>query len=32
MIAAHALAHTNPVEGLLSKIGSYPNSPVQAML
>ncbi len=30
MIAAHALAHTNPVEGLLSKIGSYPNSPVQA--
>ncbi len=30
MITAHALAHTNPVEGLLSKIGSYPNSAVQA--
>ncbi|MFL2679806.1 MAG: short-chain fatty acid transporter [Alphaproteobacteria bacterium] len=30
MITAHALAHTDPVERFLSKIGSYPNSPVQA--
>ena len=30
MITAHALAHTNPVETILSKIGSYPNSPIQA--
>ena len=30
MIAAHALAHTDPVENILSKIGSYPNSTVQA--
>ena len=30
MIAAHALAHTNPVESILSKIGSYPNSSIQA--
>ena len=30
MITAHALAHTNPVEKILSKIGSYPNSQFQA--
>ena len=30
MITAHALAHTNPVETILSKVGSYPNSPIQA--
>ena len=30
MITAHALAHTNPVEKILSKIGSYPNSQIQA--
>lgn len=30
MIAAHALAHTTPVENILSKIGSYPRSSIQA--
>ena len=30
MITAHALAHTNPIEIILSKIGSYPNSSIQA--
>ena len=30
MITAHALAHTKPVERLLSKIGSYPSSTIQA--
>lgn len=30
MITAHALAHTTPIEKTLSKIGSYPNSSVQA--
>ncbi len=30
MITAHALAHTKPVENFLSKIGSIPNSPIQA--
>ena len=30
MITPHALAHTNPVEKILSKIGSYPNSQIQA--
>ena len=30
MITAHALAHTSPIENILSKIGSYPNSSVQA--
>jgi short-chain fatty acids transporter len=30
MISAHALAHTKPVENILSKIGSYPNSQIQA--
>ncbi len=30
MITAHALAHTKPVEGILSKIGSYPHSKIQA--
>ncbi len=30
MITAHALAHTDPVEKLLNKIGSYPNSSIQA--
>ena len=30
MITAHALAHTNPIEKILSKIGSYPNSQIQA--
>ena len=30
MITAHALAHTKPVENILSKIGSYPNSQIQA--
>ena len=30
MITAHALAHTKPIENILSKIGSYPNTPVQA--
>ena len=30
MITAHALAHTKPVEKILSKIGSYPASQIQA--
>ena len=30
MITAHTLAHTDPVEKLLNKIGSYPNSSIQA--
>ena len=30
MITAQALAHTKPVENILSKIGSYPNSQIQA--
>tara|TARA_A200000113_G_scaffold160985_1_gene145700 strand:- start:40 stop:1413 length:1374 start_codon:yes stop_codon:yes gene_type:complete len=30
MITAHALAHTKPVENILSKIGSYPASQIQA--
>ncbi len=30
MITAHALAHTSPVESILSKIGSYPNTGIQA--
>ncbi|MFL2676787.1 MAG: short-chain fatty acid transporter [Alphaproteobacteria bacterium] len=30
MITAHALAHTKPVENILSKIGSYPASQLQA--
>ena len=30
MITAHALAHTNPIENVLSKIGSVPNSSIQA--
>ena len=30
MITAHALAHTEPVENILSKIGSYPASQIQA--
>ena len=30
MITAHALAHTQPVENILSKIGSYPASQIQA--
>ena len=30
MITAHALAHTEPVEKLLNKIGMLPNSGVQA--
>ena len=30
MITAHALAHTKPVERLLSNIGSYPSSTIQA--
>ncbi len=30
MITAHALAHTDPIENLLNKVGSYPNSSVQA--
>ena len=30
MITAHALAHTKPVENILSKIGSYPASQMQA--
>ncbi len=30
MITAHALAHTNPVENILSKVGSYPTSQIQA--
>ena len=30
MITAHALAHTKPVEGVLSRIGSYPCSTFQA--
>ena len=30
MITAHALAHTSPIENILSKIGSYPNSSIQA--
>ena len=30
MITAHALAHTKPVENILSKIGSYPGSQIQA--
>ena len=30
MITAHALAHTKPVENILSKIGSYPASKIQA--
>ena len=30
MITAHALAHTTPIENILSKIGSYPNSAIQA--
>ena len=30
MIGAHALAHTEPIENVLSKIGSYPNSSIQA--
>ena len=30
MITAHALAHTKPVESILSKIGSYPSSQIQA--
>ena len=30
MITAHALAHTNPIENVLSKIGSFPNSSIQA--
>ena len=30
MITAHALAHTKPVENTLSKIGSYPNTQIQA--
>ncbi len=30
MVTAHALAHTDPVEKFLSKIGSYPSSPIQA--
>ena len=30
MVTAHALAHTDPVEKVLSKIGNLPNSQVQA--
>ncbi len=30
MITAHALAHTKPIENALSKLGSYPNSQIQA--
>ena len=30
MITAHALAHTKPVEKVLSKIGSYPRSSIEA--
>ena len=30
MITAHALAHTKPVETVLSRIGSYPETPIQA--
>ncbi len=30
MITAHALAHTGPVEKILSKLGSYPASQIQA--
>ena len=30
MITAHALAHTHPVERILSNIGSYPRSSIQA--
>ena len=30
MLTAHTLAHTDPVEKLLNKIGSYPNSSIQA--
>ncbi len=30
MIAAHSLAHTTPVEKILSKIGNCPNTPTQA--
>ena len=30
MITAHALAHTPPIERILSKIGSYPTSQVKA--
>ena len=30
MITAHALAHTNPIEKLLVKLGDIPKKPVQA--
>ena len=30
MITAHALAHTKPVESILSKLGSYPTSQIHA--
>ncbi len=30
MITAHALAHTDPIEKLLNKIGAIPNSQIQA--
>ena len=30
MITAHALAHTQPIERVLSKVGTLPNSSVQA--
>ncbi len=30
MVGAHALAHTEPVEKLLSKVGSVPKNPIQA--
>ena len=30
MITAHALAHTHPIERILSKVGTLPNSSIQA--
>ena len=30
MITAHALAHTQPIERVLSKVGNLPNSSIQA--
>ena len=30
MITAHALAHTDPIEKLLNKIGAIPNTQIQA--
>ena len=30
MITAHSLAHTKPIENFLSKVGTLPNSAIQA--